>query len=116
MKTYPRRWLPFILVLVLALAGCATPQPAGVGESAPPGVARDAEPSAPRAPTTAALDPALEARILALDPKRLSAEDVKTLAAGHAPRLILLHGGIYPVHLLMASFGSFLAQMGYPEA
>jgi hypothetical protein len=116
MKTYPQRWLPFILALVLALAGCATPQPGGVGESAPPGVARGAEPSAPPAPTTAALDPALEARILALDPKRLSAKDVQTLAAGHAPRLILLHGGIYPVHLLMASFGSFLAQMGYPEA
>src|SRR5216117_3624182 len=33
-----------------------------------------------------------------------------------APRIILLHGGIYPVHLLMVSFGRFLTEMGYPQA
>ena len=29
---------------------------------------------------------------------------------------MLLHGGIYPVHLVMESFGRFLVGMGYPEA
>jgi hypothetical protein len=29
---------------------------------------------------------------------------------------MLVHGGIYPVHLAMTSFGNFLAAMGYPEA
>jgi len=29
--------------------------------------------------------------------------------------VMLLHGGIYPVHLIMASFGRFLVGMGYPE-
>jgi hypothetical protein len=28
---------------------------------------------------------------------------------------MLLHGGIYPVHLSMSSFGNFLVAMGYPE-
>ena len=28
---------------------------------------------------------------------------------------MLLHGGIYPVHLIMVSFGRFLVGMGYPE-
>jgi hypothetical protein len=38
------------------------------------------------------------------------------LAAGPTPRIIGLHGGIYPVYLLMDSFGRFLAGMGYPDA
>jgi hypothetical protein len=76
------------------------------------GTPPQASPPSPRK----ALDPALAARILALDPERLSEEDVKTLAAGPAPRVILLHGGVFPVHLLMASFGRFLVGMGYPEA
>ena len=64
-----------------------------------------------------ALDRALEDRILALDPERISEEDVRaTLALGPAPQIIMLHGGIYPVHLVMVSFGRFLAGMGYPEA
>ena len=29
---------------------------------------------------------------------------------------MLFHGGLYPVHLLMESFGRFLSRMGYPEA
>ena len=28
---------------------------------------------------------------------------------------MLVHGGIYPVHLAMKSFGNFLVDMGYPE-
>jgi hypothetical protein len=68
----------------------------------------------PAAPVT---DQALEDRILALDPELVTANDVNSvLAKGPAPRIMLLHGGIYPVHLLMASFGRFLVGMGYPEA
>jgi hypothetical protein len=64
----------------------------------------------------AAADPALAARILALDPERISPADVKeVLARGPTPRIMLLHGGIYPVHLSMTSFGQFLVGMGYPE-
>jgi hypothetical protein len=63
------------------------------------------------------LDRALEDRILALDPNRVSERDVaETLAKAPAPKIILVHGGVYPVHLAMNSFGTFLVGMGYPEA
>jgi hypothetical protein len=105
MKKLHSRVLSFGLALALALAGCATP-PAPVEQT-----------TAARAPAARALtiDRALEERILALDAEHLSADDVRTLAQGPAPRIILLHGGIYPVHLLMVSFGRFLTGMGYPE-
>ena len=78
----------------------------------PPRVAGDAIALAP----PATVDPALAARILALDPEHISATDVKdVLARGPVPRIMLLHGGIYPVHLGMTSFGHFLVGMGYPE-
>ena len=95
-----------IIAVALAVAGCATP-------TAPPGGEPAAVTQPPRAPV---VDRALEDRILALDPEHLSSDDVHTLAQGPAPRIILLHGGIYPVHLLMVSFGRFLVDMGYPEA
>lgn len=64
-----------------------------------------------------AVDRAIEDRILALDPERVSAADVaQVLSKGPAPQILLLHGGVYPVHLAMTSFGSFLVAMGYPEA
>jgi hypothetical protein len=64
----------------------------------------------------AAADGALDARTLALDCERVTAADVHdTLARGRAPRIMLLHGGIYPVYLAMESFGRFLVAMGYPE-
>lgn len=65
---------------------------------------------------TLRLDPALEARILALDPKRITDKDVRdTLSQVPAPRIFLLHGGVFPVHLIMWSFARYLNQMGYPE-
>jgi hypothetical protein len=61
-------------------------------------------------------DAALEERILALDPDRITRDDISnTLAKAPAPRIVLVHGGIYPVHLAMTSFGRFLTGMGYPE-
>ena len=70
--------------------------------------------SSPFRPPT--LEPATAARVLALNCARLSADDVRTLGAVPAPRVILIHGGVFPVHLLMAAFGRFLVGMGYPEA
>ncbi len=94
---------------MLALAGCAT-SPVG----APEGTPRRAGFSVLEG---LKLDHALEERILALDPDRISEEDVRdVLAAGPTPQIILLHGGVYPVHLVMVSFGRFLTGMGYPEA
>jgi hypothetical protein len=61
------------------------------------------------------LEPATAARVMALNCARLGADDVRALGAVPAPRVILIHGGVFPVHLLMAAFGRFLVGMGYPE-
>ena len=106
------RRLIAVLAIVLALAttGCAT-RPAGQAQAVP----REVEPEAVL--RALAVDPALEDRILALEPTRISHDDVRgTLAAGPTPRIVSLHGGIYPVHLIMESFARFLIGMGYPEA
>ena len=59
---------------------------------------------------------AVEDKILALDPEHVSASDIKqVLAHAPAPRIINIHGGIYPVHRQMISFSKFLVGMGYPE-
>jgi len=93
----------------LAVGGCAT-RPAGAPEPPP-------RPEARSVLRSIAIDRALEDRILALNPERITADDVRTtLSAGPTPHIILLHGGVYPVHLAMRSFGRFLTGMGYPEA
>jgi len=101
-----------VLVIAAVLAGCAnTPMAEGAS-------AVVASPDrGPRAVLGAmALDSHLEARILSLDPERVSDSDVRqVLAHGPTPRIIALHGGIYPVHLLMESFSRFLGGMGYPQ-
>jgi hypothetical protein len=61
-----------------------------------------------------ALDPGVEARILALVPERLSPRDVaQTLSQAPAPRIIALQGSV-PV-VTMAPLAEFLIAMGYPE-
>jgi hypothetical protein len=63
------------------------------------------------------IDPAVEDRILALDPQHIGDDDVRNaLAKGPTPRILEVHGGVYPVHVLMQSFGEFLIGMGYPES
>jgi hypothetical protein len=94
----------------LVAGGCATPQSAG------PATGIAAKPAAHAVLRALPVDRATEDRILALDPERISADDVRTLARGPTPRIVLLHGGIYPVHMAMTSFGGFLTDMGYPEA
>src|SRR5690242_20073971 len=105
----PLRSLASVLAaLSVALAGCAT-QPLEPSTGAPTHAAAPAKPVVP--------NPALQERLLALDPDHLSDADVReVLAQGPAPRIMLLHGGIYPVQLLMESFGHFLVRMGYPQA
>ena len=97
--------------LLFALCGCATVHYADRGAAATP-------PTDPQVVLRGVnLDEATEARILALDPQHVTDSDVRTvLAAGPAPRIIAIHGGIYPVHLLMESFARFLEGMGYPQA
>jgi len=106
----PLRSLAAVLAAVsVALAGCAT-QPLEPSTTAT--ATRAAAPAKPVVPNRA-----LQDRILALDPDHLSDADVRqVLAQGPTPRIMLLHGGIYPVQLLMESFGHFLVRMGYPQA
>ncbi len=104
MRTPGRAWA---LLLALALAGCAAPR--GAGPAAP----ATASAPAPIRP----VDDALAQRILAIDPQRVSEREVReVLAQGPTPRIVNLHGGIYPVHLVMESFARFLTGMGYPPA
>jgi len=103
------RGIVLLAAIALFVGGCANRPPQG-GESA---AARPEAQSVLRSVTT---DRALEDRILALDPDRISEDDLRdTLAKGPAPRIVLVHGGIFPVHLVMASTGRFLSGMGYPE-
>ena len=104
-----RSFLVYLLVAVIATtSGCGT---APVAPRAP--VAASAPGSVLRAAT---MDRALEDRILALDPAKISADDVRdTLSKAPAPRIFLIRGGVYPVYLAMESLGAFLVGMGYPE-
>ncbi|MEE9452329.1 MAG: hypothetical protein V3V61_06195 [Gammaproteobacteria bacterium] len=62
------------------------------------------------------IDPQIKTKILNLDAENVSTTDIQeTLSQTPAPRVINLHGGIYPVHLSMKSFSEFLIAMGYPE-
>ena len=62
------------------------------------------------------LSPELEDRILALAPEQVSAEDVaQLLSQAPAPRVMNIHGGVFPVHRRMISFSEFLVGMGYPR-
>jgi len=93
-----------LLATLLVLAGCVVRPLRGPQDI-------------PVLPPTPVTDRSVEERILALDPENVAPADVRdTLAKGPAPRIMLMHGGIYPVHLSMASFGRFLVGMGYPES
>ncbi len=95
----------------LALGGCATPRSVTNAPGSVPAV--DAGP----APRAMAIDPALERRILALDPEHITEHDVRTtLALGPTPRIMLVHGGVLGTNLLMMNFGKFLVGMGYADA
>jgi len=99
--------------LALAISGCGTLPPLAETGYQP---VTEAEPAPQSVLRAARIDRAIEDRILALNPERVTEDDVRqTLAKGPTPRIIGVHGGIYPVHVLMESFASFLTGMGYPE-
>jgi hypothetical protein len=106
---------------VLALAaGCATaPMTSQAPAVAGPAVAAPAVSSQMDRGAvlrSLSLEGGVEERILALDPEQITDQDVRsTLSKGPTPRIILMHGGIYPVHLIMTSFAAFLEGMGYPD-
>lgn len=58
----------------------------------------------------------IDDRILSLDPESVSEKDInEVLSRAPAPRIMNIHGGIFPVYLAMESFSKFLIFMGYPE-
>jgi hypothetical protein len=104
------RDLVLAALLAIAVGGCAT------APSAPRDPALAANPVPGSVLRSAKIDRELEGRILALDPERIGDGDVRgTLAKGPTPRIFAMHGGVYPVYLLMESFAQFLIGMGYPE-
>jgi hypothetical protein len=66
---------------------------------------------------TIRIDAATQDRVLALDPDHVTSADVAAvLSKCPAPRIINIHGGVWPVYRAMESFSKFLIGMGYPEA
>jgi hypothetical protein len=96
------------LVLIISLfTGCATYH----RSSLPPTKAKAAEQQF----HLPSLSRDLEDKILALDPLHVSGRDIRdVLSHAPAPRIINIHGGIYPVHTRLISFSEFLIGMGYP--
>jgi len=102
------RQLCAILAAVLAV-GAPRALAADPVDPAAPGAARPAGGMLAGLP----LDPTTEDRLLALDPERISPEEVReVLARAPAPRVIGLHGSV-PI-VTMAPFAEFLIAMGYP--
>lgn len=104
----PRIRQGLAMAAAVLLAACAAPLPyvgpAGSDAVAAGAVLRGTQVSR-----------ALGNEILALDPDRVSDAEVRDiLAKGPTPRIMNLHGGIFPVRQLMESFGRFLIRMGYP--
>jgi hypothetical protein len=98
-----------LIGLTILIVGCATRTAVVEPSASARGKARVAQPRG------VPLDRSLEDRILALDPRHITERDVRTtLALGPTPRIILLHGSVYPAHLMMRSFAEFLEGMGYP--
>jgi hypothetical protein len=102
--------IPF-LSAVLLLSGCATYQRQGLDAKR----AREVESSAVR--REFALPAEARQQILALDSGHVTEKDIRgVLAQAPAPRIINIHGGVYPVHRRLISFSHFLMGMGYPGA
>ena len=92
----------FLAAFTALLGGCA----AQVGHA----------PAESRVGQAQALSPALEEKILALDPELVTTQDIRgVLAQAPAPHIISLQGGLIPVQVAMKSFAKFLIGLGYPE-
>jgi hypothetical protein len=105
-----KRALPFLLCALAALSGCATYDRHGLD----PQKAVQVEKA--EVIQNLSLSRDLETKILALNPEHVTEKDIHdVLSKAPAPRIINIHGGIYPVHEYMISFTRFLIGMGYPE-
>ena len=90
--------VPTVLLLA-GFAGCATYDRQGLDSEQ----ARQMEQAMEQRPFSPS--PELTRKILALDPLRVTGRDVQeVLSTSPAPRIINIHGGIYPVHRVMISF------------
>src|SRR5512143_775378 len=99
-----------LALMVLVLSGCATTK----SDYRPPSYTGPVQKGTVLRQYN--LDPELEKTILAMNPGHVSEQQVReVLAKAGAPRIINIHGGIYPVYLCMESFSQFLVKMGYPE-
>src|SRR5436190_5319179 len=97
----------FLTLATCLFAGCATYKRTGLAPAHARSVEQQFHPPA--------LTPELENKILALDPLHVNEKDIReVLSHAPAPRIINIHGGIYPVHRRMISFSQFLIGMGYP--
>jgi pimeloyl-ACP methyl ester carboxylesterase len=113
----PLDLLGFLLLgVAFVLSGCATQKSSTVErQTANAQPALDPRPLMldPEPP----LSPAIQAKIMALDPENVSQKEIsEVLAHAPAPRIINIHGGILPRHANMNSFSEFLIGMGYPAA
>lgn len=100
-----------VLFLGLLVSGCATYDRKGLA----PAAAAEIEATRVRREFNPASD--LRQKIISIDPEHVTAQDVQqVLSRCPAPRIINIHGGIYPVHRKMISFSKFLIGMGYPGA
>jgi len=105
------RFLSFLFVAAFLLPGCATYRRCGLSAQ------RAAAVEQALASRNLALSRESEQAILALDPRSVTEVDIRNvLSRAPAPRIINIHGGIYPVHRVMISFSEFLMGMGYPSA
>jgi hypothetical protein len=100
----------FIILLgALLVSGCGKFNRQGLGPDRLPQAAAAYTSRQPR------LSPELESRILALDPTRVTTQDVReVLAPAPAPRVINIHGGLAKVIADMVSFSELLIGLGYP--
>lgn len=100
------------LVLALALSGCST-----ATRSIPEEPLHELRTKPWTVMKEIRIEPDLEEKILALNPEHITDADVRNiLAHAPAPRIINIHGGVYPAYLLMESLSTFFMGMGYPEA
>jgi hypothetical protein len=105
------RLLTWWLGAAIVLSGCATYDRRGKD----PVTAAQLEQSLSRRQFNPSQE--IRDRLLALDPEHVSNKEIRELLSqAPAPRIVNIHGGIYPVHRRMISFSEFLIGMGYPAA
>ena len=104
-----RATLAGILMLTLLASGCGTYRRQGLTSQ------RAKEIETKQIQLRYQLTREQEDKILALNPEKVTDEDIRsTLKGAPAPRMILIHGGLDSVIQHMVSFGDFLIGMGYP--